>query len=245
VHVDPQILLVDEVIAVGDEEFQRRCFEHLANLRNKGTTIVLVTHSLPLVQAMCDKATWMDHGEVKATGDAIDVVRQYLGEVNRQEEVALANATPEEVRESGRGILVIEGVEFLDPSGEHTQVGHTNDALTVRVHWKANEPVDWPLVSFAVESEGGQHLAGTGMERSVKGVGPFEGTGTADYVIDRLPLAPGGYVINVAAHDQHGHAVLDRVDAAAKLFVRPGDRIVPGLLDLGGRWQPPLADKGR
>jgi lipopolysaccharide transport system ATP-binding protein len=243
VHVDPQILLIDEVIAVGDEEFQRRCFEHLASLRKRGVTIVLVTHSIPIVQSMCDHATWMDHGQVQITGDALEVTGRYLAAVNLQEEVALAAASPEALRESGKGSLVIEGVEFLHPDGTVTKVGHTNDPITVRIHWKANEPVDWPLVSFAVESEGGQHLAGTGMERGIKGQGPFVGPGVTDYVVDRLPLAPGGYVVNVAAHDQHGHTVLDRADGAAKLFVRPGEKVVPGILDLGGTWQPPSPDR--
>src|SRR5205085_10695775 len=82
VHVNPEILLIDEVIAVGDEEFQRRCFDHLFSLRQQGVTIVMVTHSMGLVQTMCDRAAWLDQGEVQTRGAAVAVVREYLKKVN-------------------------------------------------------------------------------------------------------------------------------------------------------------------
>ena len=70
VNLDPEILLIDEIIAVGDEEFQRRCFDHLYELRRKGTTIVFVSHSLALVQTLCDQVAWIDHGRLRAEGPA-------------------------------------------------------------------------------------------------------------------------------------------------------------------------------
>ncbi len=242
VHVDPQILLIDEVIAVGDEEFQRRCFEHLASLRNRGVTIVLVTHSMPLVQTMCDQATWMDHGVVQASGPSLDVVGEYLAQVNRQEgeasEAAAAAAAEARVEKTGAP-LTVEGVEFIDAEGRLTQFGLTGEPLTVRIHWRANVDVEWPILSFAVDSESGQHLSTAGMQGRVEGLGPFRGAGTVDYRIDRLPLAPGSYLLNVAAHDPRGVTVVDRLDRAVSLWVRPGHRLVPGILDLGGTWGVP------
>ena len=85
VHVDPHILMVDEVIAVGDAEFQRRCYEHFYKLRQKGTTIVIVTHGLGDVKSMCDEAAWLDHGSLRAVGAAPEIVTMYLDEVNRAE----------------------------------------------------------------------------------------------------------------------------------------------------------------
>ena len=244
VHVNPQILLIDEVIAVGDEEFQRRCFEHLASLRNRGVTIVLVTHSLPIVQTMCDRATWIDHGVVQATGNAIDVVGQYINQVNEREgeaNAAAAEAAAGERVEKLGASLTVEGVEFVAADGQVTQFGLTGEPLTVRIHWRANEVVDWPVFSFAVDAESGQHLTTAGMQGRVEGIGPFHGAGTVDYRLDRLPLAPGGYVLNVAAHDPRGVSVVDRLDNAITLWVRPGERVVPGLIDLGGSWGVPEA----
>lgn len=85
VHLDPEILIVDEVVAVGDEEFQRQCFDHLRKLRRKGVTIIFVTHSLALVEQLADGAAWLDHGKLKAIGPARDVVDAYLADVNQRE----------------------------------------------------------------------------------------------------------------------------------------------------------------
>ena len=84
--------IIDEVIAVGDEEFQRRCFDHLYNLRSQGVTIVMVTHGLGLVQTMCDDAAWLDHGVLQAEGAAVDVVHEYLDKVNAAENERLEAA---------------------------------------------------------------------------------------------------------------------------------------------------------
>lgn len=85
VHVEPEILLVDEVLAVGDEEFQRKCLDHIHTLRRKGVTIVLVAHSPQLMQTMCDEVAWLDHGQLQTVGPAIDSVGAYIRQVNSAE----------------------------------------------------------------------------------------------------------------------------------------------------------------
>jgi len=77
VHVDPAILLVDEVLAVGDEGFQRKCLERVEQFQKEGRTIVFVTHAVDLVRRVCDRAVMLDHGEVKAAGEPADVVREF------------------------------------------------------------------------------------------------------------------------------------------------------------------------
>ncbi len=81
VNVDPEILLVDEVIAVGDEEFQRRCMNHMNMLRDRGTTILLVSHNATLMRDMCDTVGWLDHGRLMELGDPATVVQSYLDHV--------------------------------------------------------------------------------------------------------------------------------------------------------------------
>lgn len=84
VNVDPEILLVDEVIAVGDEEFQRRCMGRMNQLRERGTTIVLVSHNAQLMANLCDRIGWLDHGRLIAVGEADEVIGQYLDHVNNK-----------------------------------------------------------------------------------------------------------------------------------------------------------------
>ena len=98
VSLDPEILMVDEVIAVGDEEFQRKCFDHLFELRKRGVTIVLVTHSLGLIRDMCDEAAWLEHGRVRLVGAARKVADGYIDDVNERELHASPADTPGQAR---------------------------------------------------------------------------------------------------------------------------------------------------
>jgi lipopolysaccharide transport system ATP-binding protein len=114
VHVDPQILLIDEVIAVGDEEFQRRCLDHLASLKDAGVTIVFVSHALGIVMNMCDTASWLDHGRVMADGKPMDVVGEYLHGVNDLEaERDLAESKETVMGLTGAGALTVDGVALI------------------------------------------------------------------------------------------------------------------------------------
>ncbi len=250
VHVNPRILLVDEIVAVGDEEFQRRCFDYLHRLKTNGVTIVLVSHSLNLIQTMCDRAAWLDHGALRWTGNAADVVHHYLDHVNAEE----AQRLQHEVRTSASsasdgysdaegtvGQVTIQGVEFLNADGQSTPVAISNRPLTVRIHWSCREPVEEPLVSFAVESESGVYVANPGM-RATHEPGPtLLGDGYVDYSIPALALGPGEYAFTVAVHDHDGISVLDRKDRLASLRVQRGTEIFAGLMDLLGTWQPLVA----
>jgi hypothetical protein len=108
IHVDPDVLLVDEVLAVGDEGFTHKCLDKFAEFRRRGKTILLVTHSLGLVQRFCDEAVWLDDGRVSGTGDPRRVVGGYLAEVEHGEEALLATTTAKAVS------------AVSDPSEPHT-----------------------------------------------------------------------------------------------------------------------------
>ncbi len=246
VHVDPEILLVDEVIAVGDEEFQRRCMDHLNKLRRKGVTIVLVTHGLSVVQSMCDEATWLDHGVIQAQGEANEVVNQYISRVNQAEIDRMTQEVAEGVEGASNfgSVVSLERVELLDSAGNVTPVATTFEPLVVRVHFRANEVVEWPRFAFTVESEGGVNLAVPGMRAPKEQMPSYVGEGYIDYAIDRLLLAPGEYSLKVAVRDVKAMTMLDRLDSPpATLRVQPGKEAVYGLVDLNGRWLPPVADE--
>ena len=92
IHVDPDVLLVDEVLAVGDEGFTHKCLDKFGEFKRRGKTILLVTHSLPLVERFCDEALWLDSGKVRGSGDPKRVVGAYLTDVEKSEERELAQA---------------------------------------------------------------------------------------------------------------------------------------------------------
>ncbi len=115
IHVDPDVLLVDEVLAVGDEGFTHKCLDKFAEFRRRGRTILLVTHSLNLVERFCDEALWLDGGQAKAHGDPKRVVGAYLTKVEEGEEALLASTTAKAVEEASRP----EGWDGRE--GEHGQ----------------------------------------------------------------------------------------------------------------------------
>jgi ABC-2 type transport system ATP-binding protein/lipopolysaccharide transport system ATP-binding protein len=245
VHVDPQILLVDEVIAVGDEEFQRRCFDHLHKLKRRGVTIVLVTHSLGFVQSMCDDATWLDHGETRAQGEAKGVVKKYLSQVNREEAERLerepAPDTPVDPDDDRRSIH-IDTVELLDLDGHAVDIARIDRPLVVRVHFTCQQEVRGPLFSFALNADNGTHVANPGMQPFASPRPPYRGRGHVDYVIPKLAVAPGLYTLDLAAHDPDGLTVVHRRDDAVSFRVEDDPEFIGGIVDLMGTWELPVAE---
>jgi ABC-type polysaccharide/polyol phosphate transport system ATPase subunit len=242
VHVDPEILIVDEVIAVGDAEFQRKCFDHLYGLRKKGVTIVVVTHGIGTVESMCDGAAWLDHGELQVTGSGPEVAAAYMGKVNQAErehrdEQALAAA-----EQGAEGAAVAEDVqitkvEFLDDAGRASGVAFHRDRLTIRIHYEAVRPVNNPVFGIALFSTSNVHLTGTNTKIDEVDTRKIDGVGHVDFTIDSLPLLSGDYELTVAISDEYVQHMFDRRERAWRLAVREGATLAPeGLMDLRGRW---------
>lgn len=241
VHVDPEILIVDEVIAVGDAEFQRKCFDYLYDLRRRGVTIVVVTHSTGTVEAMCDGAAWLDHGVLQLTGTGPEVAAAYMEQVNAAEraardEVQAAAVAPAAGAGGGEDVT-IAGVEFIDAGGAATTAVVHREPCTIRIHYEAVRPVRAAVVGVAVHSASGVHLTGTNTRIDGVDTGELRGTGHLDLTIDSLPLTPGEYEFTVAISDEYVQHDFDRRDRAWRLAVREGERMAPeGLVDLRGRW---------
>lgn len=242
VTVNPEILIVDEIIAVGDEEFQRKCFDHLYKLRKQGTTIVLVTHSLSLAAELCDQAVWLDHGVVKGIGDVREVVDSYLGDVNANEiarkpldpeplEVTGAPQTPRR----GSGEIRVEDVKFFGSLASESDLIYAGAPCTVRVEYTAKSR---SLVEFGLAfiHESGVTVAGPNTSAGKFGLLEVEpGSGYVDYHLDSLPLHPGQYTLSVAVI-AHGH-VYDYLDRAFDMLVRAESTVLePGMVTFAGTW---------
>src|SRR5438477_2356075 len=166
IHVDPDVLLVDEVLAVGDEGFTHKCLDKFAEFRRRGKTILLVTHSLGLVETLCDEAVWLDAGRLLAEGDPKRVVGAYLTAVEEGEQELMAATTAravEAVEEAvettavpdappdmfkaaegrwGSREVEIADVALLDRSGERSFVFHTGESLQVRLRIRVHHATD-------------------------------------------------------------------------------------------------------
>jgi homopolymeric O-antigen transport system ATP-binding protein len=248
VTVDPEIL-----IAVGDEEFQRKCFDHLYELRRKGTTIVLVSHSLGVMADLCDQAAWLDQGRLKSLGPVREVIDDYLGQVNRNEAAARAKAgAATEDEQGGRtarlgtGEVRVTRLEFLD--GDGTDVGFlaTGEPGVVRMHYRASQ--DLPSVTFGLgfAHESGVTVAGPNSGYGSQAMAIRAGSGHVDFRVAQFPLQPSTFLVSAAAAD-HGH-VYDYRDRAFELRVRAHEAVTePGITRMFGTWQleqNPAADTG-
>jgi ABC-2 type transport system ATP-binding protein/lipopolysaccharide transport system ATP-binding protein len=251
VNLDPKILAIDEIVAVGDEEFQRRCFEHLYELRRHGVTIIFVTHSMALVRQLCDEVAWLDHGKLRALGKPGEVVDAYLAEVNAAESVRLEQQDPSAEAGGGRvgtGAVRVTRLEYLDAAGRPRRVGVAGSRLTIRLHYEVREPVAEAVFGLGFHSENGVHVAGP--NTAAAGQPPYclEKDGHIDYELDPLPFAPGVYSVEVAVTDGTLLHVYDYQAQFSDLRVQPGRGAdVVGLVQLAGRWRQPelLSGSGR
>lgn len=238
VNLDPEILIVDEIVAVGDEEFQRRCFDHLLALRRQGVTIIVVTHSMALVQQLCDRAAWLEKGEIKAVGSPNEVVDAYLATVNEAEADRLGSALPVEgdTLRRGSGEVEVTGVDFLDAVGHVGRTGRNSEQFTVRVHYTVHSPVDAPVFGVGFHNEHGVHIAGPNSESGLS-VGKLDSDGYVDFTLENLSLAPGRYEVSAAVVDRSLLHVYDYRDRAFDLTVQPGHAAdVVGAISMDGHW---------
>ncbi|GAP64342.1 lipopolysaccharide transport system ATP-binding protein [Ardenticatena maritima] len=240
VFLDPEILVVDEVLAVGDAAFQHKCLDHIARLRRKGTTIVLVTHDLNAVETMCDRVIWFEKGQVVADGAAHQVVRDYLAAVAARDETLRSVQTPSGASDGqrwGTGRITIEAVELLDGSGQARHVFFTGEPMTIRLVYVAHEPIQSPVFGLAIHHQNGAHVCGPNTFFGGLDLGVVEGRGAVEYVIPSLPLLEGGYVLSVSAHTRDDSEMFDYHDRLYTFRVARGDhRERFGLVTLGGTW---------
>jgi lipopolysaccharide transport system ATP-binding protein len=242
VSLDPEILMVDEVIAVGDEEFQRKCFDHLFDLRKRGTTIVLVTHSLGVIRDMCDQAMWLEHGQIKLLGPAIEVADAYIANVNEREvqarQVSSGEAPAADAsKRLGSGEVRITSIEFLDGDGKASPVLFAGAPCTVRMRYFAHERIGHAIFGLGFLHESGANVAGPNSGR--QGSWSLQaGSGYVDFAIDELLLQPGTYQVSTAIVDR-GHT-FDYADREFDLHVRGRGDQEPGLTRMPGRWNDPV-----
>jgi ABC-2 type transport system ATP-binding protein len=233
INVNPDVLLVDEVLAVGDESFQRRCADKFAEFKQAGKTIVIVSHGLGSVRTMCDRVLWLEHGKAMMVGDSADVIDGYLGEVHhvRPEDAGIASW--------GSGEASINAVELLGPDGVATETVHTGDAVRFRMHYTAAEAIAKPLFCLAISTNQGVLVtAPTSREFGLK-LDALAPAGIVEIEVPGLQLLPGAYEASVSLWDfnalhefHHRHRAL-RFDV---LTGTPAQRST-GVLALPSTWR--------
>jgi ABC-2 type transport system ATP-binding protein len=232
INVDPDILLVDEVLAVGDEAFQRKCLERFADLKRNGRTVIIVSHSMGSVITMCDHVIWFKKGHKMGDGDPRQVIEAYTGSIT------LSEHRPTETGDRwGSGEARIERVALLDRSGLQTTRVGSGEPLTVRLWYATSEPVERPVFSVSLQTLQGVVVSCPTTREGGEVPEKLDGSGWVDLVLERFPILPGTYDITATltdftmAHPYDVRRNVLRMDVDRKGPVEPS-----GIVSLGGRW---------
>ena len=233
INVDPQLLIIDEILAVGDVTFQQKCLEKFVDFRNEGRTIVLVTHAMNSVKDMCDRAIWLTHGRISGEGDPAELVEAYtemmLGDRNRNEDGSVRR---------GSGEIQIERVElFVGASETPVKRFRTSDSIRLRLHYRAEKSVPKPVFGFAIEHLGGATVTAP-CTRDV-GLLPasVSGEGYVEIAMDNVAMLPGTYDLHTSITDFNRQHEYDNLHLALRFDVMTGKPYeTGGLVTMRPTW---------
>ncbi len=254
IHMDPEILLLDEILAVGDQAFRGKCYDRIMTLRKRGVTIVLVSHDLGPIRELCERALWLEGGQVRAYGPTDDVVEAYYASVIAQEEARLAaeaaglqeesaaasptSVSSEERDRWGSGEVEIVDVTILGPQGTAQHVLVSGQPMTVRIRYQAHRRIEEPVFGLAIHRQDGLHITGPNTLEAGVPIEAIEGSGEVRYVVESLPLLSGTYEVSASCYDQSCTHAYDHHHRRFPFRVRAGDsRPRFGLLMLPASWQ--------
>ena len=211
VHVDPEILLVDEVLAVGDEPFQRKCMERIKQFQREGRTIVLVTHALDTVRQLCDRAILLDHGDVITDGTAIAAVRAFRERYT---------AEPVHDDDYGDRRARVSNVVITDGAGTPRDRFEPGDTLGVEFEVEALRGTvdDW-AVGIALEDHLDNVVYGTNTGMQGMTLSPLTGRRRVRFRFGDIPMLEGQYFLSVAVHDKGAGITYHRLDRRSSFRV--------------------------
>jgi ABC-type polysaccharide/polyol phosphate transport system ATPase subunit len=239
--VRPDILIVDEILSVGDGEFQTRSFERIQNFKAEGTTILLVSHSLGRVEEMCSRVMWLDHGKIVSLGSAKSVVEEYKVKIRDVEAERLAQGGDiDSMSRWGTSKIKITDVRIKDENGTEQQIYKTGQPLILEMDYDAREPVKSPVFGMSIHRHDGVHITGPNTGFSGQDLGVLNGKGTVIYIIPNLPLLEGLYHFSVAATNQQDTEMYDYHDRAYPFRVINIDGVIKeryGIITLCGEWK--------
>lgn len=196
VNLDPDVLLVDEVLAVGDEVFQRKCLDRVRQFQQEGRTIVVVTHAADVVRQVCQRAIVLDHGKLVADGapgDAIRIFREHL-------HGTLVEAAP---KDTDAGPLKITDVRIHHPRSSERKYLQPGEPLTIEVSYATDRTVEAPTLSISILSLEGQAVFALDLDLPALGIGSLHGSGTITVPFTSVPLLDGRYTLSLRLTDRH------------------------------------------
>ena len=260
INVDPEILLVDEALAVGDIYFRQRCMRKVHELRQRGITILFVSHAVSDVKAIGDRVLWLDHGRMLDIGEPDRVISKYLAAMTEKDSTYLlrkSEAGPQaraggpvqapEIVETipnidhrfGDGRAEIIGIAVLDEQGRQIHILEPSSRILVRISVRAKGDVPMPIVGFMLRNQLGMDFSGTNTAREGHELAPLQAgdVTTVDFYVDLPELYPASFSFSPAIADGTlmGYQMCDWIDNAIALQMGRSEAQVYGYIHLSCR----------
>ena len=252
INVDPDILILDEILSVGDENFKSKCHQRIQELRQAGTTVLLVSHDMFTVENLCNRVFLLGHGRVLAHGNPGDVITAYKnmlhGTLTPDRAIASGNneggtsssSAPREFKRWGTRDVEITGVRFTDDQGMPVEwkAFEPKGRFAVRIEFFAPKRVNRLVVGMAIHRQDGIQISGSNTRESKLDMSSVEGKGAVEFVVERLPLLPGRYYFTACVSDVDVFVPYDMwYQCLPFTVVRTGSgNEGVGVLDLDGEW---------
>jgi ABC-type polysaccharide/polyol phosphate transport system ATPase subunit len=230
-EVDPEILIVDEVLSVGDERFREKCRGRIDELRRRGRTFLIVSHDMDTIQSVCDRVLVLDRGEAVLEAAPARAVNEYHA-LN-----AAGGGEGPAPRESGTREAEILGVELRGADGAELGSLGPRAGFTALVRWRAARRIEDPVFGFALCDAEGKVLYGTNTAIDGCAVAAIEGSGSVSLEVEPLPFLRGRYYLTFAIHSRDHHT-FHRIDNCRAVSVTP-DGEHAGTVRLAARWRVP------
>ena len=232
-HLEPEILLVDEVLAVGDAAFQVQCIERLNQLRQAGTTMIFISHDLTSIEKLCDRVALMQRGHLVATGAPHEVVVEYQKMAATSHAAIVADATERTAAGSAR----IERVTFHDAHGHQVTTVRTGAALATRVLMNVASPIEDAVVEvFYYSADGRTLMCQQSTALSGHDLRLAAGRIGVEFAFDAVGLQPGVYAVGATIRQRHGAETVDWFYGGTVVYVQPG-RTVRGYFYAPHAWR--------
>jgi lipopolysaccharide transport system ATP-binding protein len=234
VNVNPEILIIDEALAVGDGHFQKKCLDRIREFQSRGRTIVFCSHAMYFVSTLCDRTLWLDHGKLQRFGPTVDVVHEYERHLLEQEKKR-GDSPPPQDEEVAPPVRIRE-VWFEDAHGSRRTVFETGEDIHLRLSVESDDPGEkiHVLAGFDRAADDMQCFAiGTNFDRKR----PLSGESEYEVVLRlrNVPLVRGDYSLALFVGDEHGMHVFDRRDLRPAFSIG-GDHYEIGLIRVDHEW---------
>ena len=231
-NVDPEILIIDEVLAVGDESFQHRCHEKIESFRQEGRTIILVSHGLMQVAQLCSTVAWLEKGVIQEIGPSYEVIGKYAG----QSHDAAPKIEGEIGERWGSHEAEITRAEFVDADGVPVHVLKSGEPISLQIDYTAHMPIKEPVFGIRITHLHGTNVWGSNTKRMGFQPATLNNSGTITLNIPDLPILAGTYDLTVALTDQHETYEYDHWERRVRFDVVQYNSFDEGLVTVEASW---------